>query len=195
MADNKKYFYIISDFDLTFEEANPGDFAKFEKYISNFENELGCEVKICFNSGTSRKDYEDRLKEFKQKCPEIEKRIDLAVLGNNWIVRKSGKCETIEREPLADKGCALEALVKDIGRLNMCGLVYMGDCYLDIPAMDYVKEASRSFDFPAYSVSPKSFDEGRMRKRAGFYSGKPRLLGCMEGLDKVKEWILGTQRG
>ena len=192
-----KKFLILTDLDSTFEEFQPGknEFYYFEKFVQNFEKELEVEVKIHFISGTNKEDLEKRLNFFKTNYPKIYEKIEYAILSHgkkyNKMLEQTGRCET-DKASYA-KADGVQHIIKDYGKFSLAGVCYMGDDLTDISAFETVRFYSKQFDLGAYALAPRSrraYDH--IKNHIDIYSDKPRILGCVENLEKMKQKIQQT---
>ena len=72
---------------------------------------------------------------------------------------------------------------------EVAGACFMGDSRIDVPAFRMLKMFNR-YPLGIYAISPRSTrDYFLMNMDADFYSNKPRILGCIEGLNKMSERI------
>lgn len=198
----RKYFILMADLDSTFEEYDRNDkskyiaedvdqFEEFSKFIEKFEKEHNVEVCIHFVSGTSKQDYFERLKYFNENYPNLYSKMGNSVVEQGKVFNKQfvqvDFCKT-DGVPYSKA----DAVCKVLGwymPFEIAGACFLGDSRIDVPAFRMLKAFNR-YPLGSYSISPRSIrDYYAVNMAADFYSNKPRILGCIEGLQKMNEAI------
>ncbi len=200
----KKLFLILADLDSTFESNNEfsNEFDSFVDFVEKFEKTFDCLITIHFVSGTSLDNLEERLEAFKYEYPEIYSRIDYSVLSQgkkyNRELYQIGTCQT--HHCSYDKSDGVQDIVGSYGKSLIYGMCYIGDGKNDIPAFEMFRFYKNSFPLGAYCLAPRSRrDYYEINSYIDIYSDKPRIIGCVDCLNKMvnkisskinyKEWF------
>lgn len=198
----KKYFIMMADLDSTFEEYDRSDkdryvaagqdqFGTFLEFVRAFEKKYNVQVAIHFVSGTSKQDFCDRVDYFKNNYPGIYNRLGFGVVETGKVVNKNHSqidfCRT-DGTPYS-KADAVCKVLSDYMPFEIAGACFMGDSSIDVAGFRMLKEFNR-FPLGTHTISPRSTrDYFIMNMDSDFYSNKPRILGCVEGLTKMAQAI------
>lgn len=227
MKDNKT-LYVICDYDGTFEEVENGDGTKictyknFEDCLKKLSAELNLPVKFGVCGGISKQNFELLCHNFEDNYCDLTKMMAISIVENDQVFYQTRFCEHIFKFPPQCKEDAFCELIDRIGKFNMAGLVYIGDCAIDTPIACRLEEMGKQGTIPFIcSIAVKNERVGKW----GNYSAKvrnalydqqneayemhspmehstisvdePKLAGCIQGLEKAKdmfkEKIFGTE--
>ena len=188
--------------DSTFEEYDRSDrgvyisesadqFGEFVSFVEKFEEKHNVDVVIHFVSGTSKQDFCERVQFFKDNYPKIYDRLGHGVVEQGKVVNRAFTqvdfCRT-DGVPYT-KADAVCKVLENYMPYEVAGACFMGDSRIDVPAFRMLKMFNR-YPLGSYAISPRSTrDYFLMNMDADFYSNKPRILGCIEGLNKMSEKI------
>lgn len=96
------------------------------------------------------------------------------------------RCDT--DKAIYSKADGVNYIVEEYKGFDVLGACFMGDAKEDIPGFDMIKAVR--YPLGAYAICPRSQrDYERVKDHIDFYSTKPRILGCCECLQKMKNEI------
>ena len=190
----KKNFLIIADLDSTFEEAteNSSEFDALVPFLNKFEEDFNCLITIHFVSGTSIEDLKERMEFFYYEYPEIYNRIDYSILDRGKkFSRELYQIGTVTTHyGQYNKADGVEDIISSYGKPAICGLCFLGDGKNDVPAFEMVKYYKNQFIYGAYNLAPRSRrDYDEIIGHVDIYSEKPRIVGCIDCLEKMAKMI------
>ncbi len=199
---SEKVFLMFLDLDSTFEEYTKKDvekycnksdnqFENFVKFIKKFEKNYNLNIKIHFISGVDKNDLKNRLNFFAKNFPDtIFKLIDDSMITGgiicNKYARQIGKIESSKET--RTKADGINFFIRYYQKSSISGACFIGDSKPDLPAFEIIKEYH--FSMGGFALACRSaYDYEFIKNKVDFYSPKPRILGCVEVLEKMDKFI------
>lgn len=195
---NKRLFLVITDIESTFEEYTKSDFSnisgdqfkEFLKFVNDFEKQFNCEIRIHFVSGVGKTEIRQHLNKFSHSHPNSNfPKIGECVIEGGFVVNRFGqiidRCDT--DKAVYSKADGVFYICQQYGS-DVFGACFMGDAKEDIPGFKMIKEMR--YPLGSYALCARSQrDFGAVEGYVDFISQKPRIHGCCECLNKMKEII------
>ena len=149
-------------------------------------------VKLCFATGTNLIDLKHRLADLKLTNPKLANMFEYAVTCDGFVL--ASNMDTVQpieySNPDRNKSDAISEIIDNIGSINASGFIFMGDSRAGLMGMEYLKMLSDRFEYGTYNIMPKSSEVQAPVPYVDFRSTKPRIEGCVEGLNFVTNKIM-----